>query len=180
MGDETLLVLVRTASYAVPGGFHITISHVGDCLNSSRDEELVCCVWRAWPMVMTELVTAAKEAIAVIVCPVGCCINKDNLAGIWNTEHSQDSSFAASSDMTACSRTGTCSLVSERVIEGVQGTECGEVAISELNFSEKALYNNMNLKLDRSSDKDYVPSSVVVGDNAIKVVRLGYKTNQLD
>jgi len=40
--------------------------------------------------------------------------------------------------MTACSSTGTGSLVSEPLIEGVQGTESGEVAIKEgcvLQFS---------------------------------------------
>lgn len=73
---------VRTASYAVPGGFPITIFNVGDCLNSAQDEELVYCVWSTCPMVMTELITTAKAAMAVIGCPVGCYINKNNSAGI--------------------------------------------------------------------------------------------------
>jgi len=87
MGDEILLVRVRTASYTVSGGFPITISNVRDCLNSSWDEELVCCVWSTCPIVMTELVTAAKAAMAVIECPVGCYINKNNSAGILYTEY---------------------------------------------------------------------------------------------
>ena len=91
MWDEILLVRVRTVFYAVPGGFPITISHVGDCLNSSQDEELVCCAQSACPIVMPELVTAAKVAMAVMGCPVGCCINKDNSAGILYTKQSQDS-----------------------------------------------------------------------------------------
>ena len=73
--------------------------------------------------------------------------------------------------MTACSGTGTTSgsLVSKRLIKGVQHTESGEVAIFGLNSSETAIYNNMNLKLARSSDENYIASSVVVGDNSMSL-----------
>ena len=84
MGDERLLVRVRTASYAVPGGFPILISHAGESGNQPRDQELIRCVRGANPKVMTELIASSKAAMAVM----GCHINKDNSAGVLYTEHS--------------------------------------------------------------------------------------------
>jgi len=174
--DGRLLVRVRSASYTVPGGFPIVVSHVGDCLNGSRDEELIQCVRDANPTVMNELATAARAVMAAMGCPKGCFINKDNSTGILYNEHSQNSSFEASSG-TSASTTGTGSLVGERLMEGVQNSTSGsEVvvgcisqfssswpsAVQDLGSSEKALYKGMTL--DRASDSDYVPSSVVVND----------------
>ena len=175
-----LLVLVRTASYAVPGGFPIVISHAGECGNQPRDEELIRCVRGANPKVMTELIAASKAAMAVMGCLAGCHINKDNSAGVLYTEHSQDSSFGASSGTTATT-TGTGSLVGERLIGGAQNSSVGDAVLavgcksqfssswpsglSGLASSERALYKGMTL--DRASDEDYVPSLVVVNDVAM-------------
>ena len=82
-----MLVRVRTASYAVPGGFPIVISHAGECGNQPRDEELIRCVRGANPKVMTELIAASKAAMAVMGCLAACHINKDNSAGVLYTEH---------------------------------------------------------------------------------------------
>ena len=179
-GDGRLLVRVRSASYAVPGGFPIVVSHFGTCENQARDEELVRCVRGAKPVVMNELAAAAKAAMMVMGCSDRCRIDKDNSAGVLYTEHSQDSLFAASSGTTAFT-TGTGSLVGERLIEGRQGTPSEDNAlaigcvsqfssswpsgISNLGSSEKPLYKGM--RLDRSSDEDYVPSTVVVDDVAM-------------
>jgi len=183
MADARLLVRVRTASYAVPGGFPVIISHVGDCLNQAGDEELVRCVRGANPKVMNELTAAAKAAMGVMGCLAGCRIDKDNSAGVLYNEHSQDSLFALSSGTVACSSTGTGSLVGERLIEGPQGTAPGDAVLtvgcasqftsswpsglSGLDSSERALYKGMTL--DRASDDDYVPSSVVVDDVAMSL-----------
>ena len=78
---------VRTASYAVPGGFLIVILHEGERRNQPRDDELIRYVRGAGPKVMTELVTAAKAAMAVMGCPAGCRIDKDNSAGVLYLEH---------------------------------------------------------------------------------------------
>jgi len=186
MGDERWLVRVRTASYAVPGGFPIVVSDVGGCQNGDRDEELIRCVRGADPKVMTELVAAAKTGMAMMGCPAGCGIDKDNSAGILYHAHSQDSSFVTSSagGMTASS-TGTSSLVGERLIEGAQGTRSEDAVLavgcvsqfssswpalsglSGLRSSENALYKGMTL--DRSSDEDYIPSTVVVDDVAMSL-----------
>jgi len=159
-----LLVRVRSASYAVPGGFSIVISHVGGCANSSRDDALIQCVRDANPTVMNKLATAARAVMAAMGCPKGCRIDKDNSAGVLYSEHSQDSSFGASSGMSA-STTGTGSLVGERLIEGAQHSTSGsEVVvgcvsqfssswpsgIQDLESSEKVLYKGMTL--DRASD----------------------------
>jgi len=179
--DGRLLVRVRSASYAVPGGFSVVISHVGGCANGSRDEELIQCVRDANPTVMNELATAARAVMAVMGCQKGCRIDKDNSTGVLYTEHSQDSSFGASSGMSA-STTGTGSLVGERLIEGAQNSTSGsEVVvgcvsqfssswpsgIQDLRSSERVLYKGMTL--DRASDLDYVPSSVVVNDVAMSL-----------
>jgi len=63
MADARLLVRVRTASYAVHGGFPVIISHVGDCLNQAGDEELVRCVRGANPKIMNELMAGAKAVM---------------------------------------------------------------------------------------------------------------------
>jgi len=180
MGDERLLVRIRTASYAVPGGFPILVTHVGNCVNHARDNELVRYVKSANPKIMSELVAATKAVMVMMGCPDGCHIDKDNSAGILYAEHSQDSSFAASSGTTAGS-TGTGALIGERLIEGAQQSQSGGAEItvgcvsqfssswpsglSGLSPSEKIMYDRM--KLDRSSDEDYVPSSVVVNDVAM-------------
>jgi len=180
-GDGRLLVRVRSASYAVPGGFSIVVSHVGGCDNGSRDEELIQCVRDANPTVMNELATAARAVMAAMGCQKGCRIDKDNSTGVLYTEHSQDSSFGASSGMSA-STTGTGSLVGERLMEGAQNSTSGsEVVvgcvsqfssswpsgIQDLGSSERVLYKGMTL--DRASDLDYVPSSVVVNDVAMSL-----------
>jgi len=77
MGDERLLVQVRTAFYAVPGGFPIVISHAGECGNQPRDEELIRCVRGANPKVMTELIAASKAAMAVMGCLAGSSAKTD-------------------------------------------------------------------------------------------------------
>jgi len=179
--DGRLLVRVRSASYAVPGGFSIVVSHVGDCSNGSRDEELIQCVRDANPTVMNELATAARAVMAAMGCPKGCFINKDTSTGILYNEHSQNSSFEASSG-TSASTTGTGSLVGERLMEGAQNSTSGSevvvgcisqfssswpTVIQDLGSSEKALYKGMTL--DRASDLDYVPSSVVVNDVAMSL-----------
>ena len=92
-GDGRLLVQVRSASDAVPGGFSIVISHVGGCANSSRDDTLIQCIRDANPTVMNEIATAAREVMAAMGCPKGCRIDKDNSAGMLYSEHSQDSFF---------------------------------------------------------------------------------------
>jgi len=181
MGDERLLVRVRTASYAVPGGFPILVTHVGECGNHVRDAEMVRCVKGANPKVMTELVAAARAVMAVMGYPPECRIDKDNSMGVLYQEHSQDSSFLASSGTTAS--LGTCSLVGEMLIEGAQGTPSGAAAISVgrrvqsssswpsglsgLGSSEKQCYKGM--MLNRSSDEDYVPSSIVIDDVAMSL-----------
>jgi len=183
MGDGRLLVRVRTASYAVPEGFTIEVTHGGGCENGSRDEELIRCVRRANPRVLPEMVSAASAVMAVMGCPPGCHINKDCSGGILFTGHSQDSSFAESSGTTDAISTGTGSLVGERLIEGVQGTPSGEntlkigcvsqftdswpTGLSGLMSSERKMYRNMTL--DRASGEDYVPSSVVVDDVAMSL-----------
>jgi len=116
-------------------------------------------------------------------CPAGCRIDKDNSAGVLYNEQSQDSSFETLSGTVACSSTGTGSLVGERSIEGPQGTAPGDAVLtvgvaswftgswpsglSGLASSERALYKGMTL--DRASDDDYVPSSVVVDDVAMSL-----------
>jgi len=126
IGDERLLVRTRTASYAVPDGFPITVTHVGNCGNKARNSELVQCIRGSGPKVMTVLITAAKAVMIVMRCPEGCHINKDSWARILYNEHFQDSSFAVSSCTTAGFSTGIGSLVGERLIEGVQGTPSSE------------------------------------------------------
>jgi len=182
MGDTRLLVRVRTASYAVPEGFSITVTHVGGCDNAVRDEEMLRCVRGANPKVLPELVSAAKAVMSMMGCPAGCHVNKDSSGGILFQDHSQDSTFAGSLTSSGLS-TGTGSLVGERLLEGrqddssgVQALQVGCVSqftsswpsgISGLASSEKAIYRRM--KLDRSSDEDYVPSSIVVGDVAMSL-----------
>ena len=183
MGDGRLLVRVRTASYAVPEGFSIAVTHVGNCLNGARDDELLRCIGGANPKVILEMVAAAKAAMMMMGCPPGCHVSKDCSGGILFQDHSQDSPFVASSGTSVGHSTGTGSLVGERLIEGVQGTPSGEQALrvgcvsqftsswppglSGLGSSEQDLYKNM--KLDRSSDADYVPSSIVVDDVAMSL-----------
>jgi len=134
--------------------------------------------------------TAAKAAVAVLGCPMGCRIDKDSSAGVLYTEHSQDSSFAGSSGSDLLFSTGTGSLVGERLMEEVQGTDSGMGAvnvgcvsqcssswpsgISGLASSEQALYKGMTL--DRASDTDYVPSSIVV--NAVAMALEDNKTTE--
>jgi len=183
MGDGRLLVRVRTASYAVPEGFSIAVTHVGNCSNGARDEELLRCIGGANPKVIPEMIAAAKAAMMMMGCPPGCHVNKDCSGGILFQDHSQDSAFVVSSGTSVGHSSGTGSLVGERLIEGVQGTPSGEQALrvgcvsqftsswppglSGLGSSEHGLYRNM--KLDRSSDADYVPSSVVVNDVAMSL-----------
>jgi len=179
IGDEHLLVRVRTASYAVPGGFPILVTHVGTCGNQACDDMLIRCIRSAEPKVMSELVRAAKAAMAVMGCTQVSRINKDNSAGILYDGHSQDSSFPVWSETRGCTL-GTGSLVGERLMEGAQGTHADETAITvgwisqfssswpedlTVAYSEKVLYKGM--KLDSSSDEDYVPSSIVVNDVAM-------------
>jgi len=176
-------VRVRTASYAVPEGFSIAVTHVGGCDNGSRDEELVRCVRGADPKIISEMVAAARAVMTMMGCPPGCHVCKEGSGGILFQDHSQDSSFVASSGSSAGQSTGTGSLVGERLIEGVQGTPTGEQALnvgclsqftsswpsglSGLPSSEKVMYKGM--QLDRASDADYVPSSVVVDDVAMSL-----------
>jgi len=179
MGDEHLLVRVRTASYAVPGGFPILVTHVGTCGNQAGDDIHIRCIRSAEPKVMSELVRAAKVAMAVMGCTQVCRINKDNSAGILYDGRSQDSSFSVWSETRGCTL-GTGSLVGERLMEGAQGMHADETGITvgcisqfssswpedlTVAYSEKVLYKGM--KLDRSSDEDYVPSSIVVNDVAM-------------
>jgi len=180
MEDPRLLVSVRTASYAVPEGLVLSVTHADGCDNGSRDFELLQCVRMANPKVMPEMVTAAKAVMAVMGCPEGCKIDKAGSDGILHRDHSQDSSFVASG--TSLSTTGTGSLVGERLVEGVQGTQTGKAEVTVgcisqfssswptdlgVGSSERGLYKVM--KLDRSSDDDYVPSRVVVDDVAMSL-----------
>jgi len=187
MGDGRLLVRVRTASYAVPEGFSIAVTHVGNCTNRACDEELLRCIGGANPKVIPEMVAEAKAAMMMMGCPPGCHVSKDCSGGVLFQDHSQDSLFVASSGTSVAHSTGTGSLVGERLIEGVQGTSSGEEALrvgcvsqfssswptglSGLGSSEPGLYRNM--KLDRSSDEDYVPSSIVVDDQTCWTLRFG-------
>lgn len=184
MGDERLLVRIRTASYAVPGGFLIVVTHVGDCENQNRDDKLVRCVRAGRPKVTTELATAARAVIAMIGCPDGCRIDKDSSIGILYNGHSQDSTYVApSGTVSTMASHGTGSLVGERLIKGTQDAVSGgkeihighvsqgstpwPTGITELGSYEQGMYKHM--KLDRSSDEDYVPSSIVVNDVAMSL-----------
>jgi len=183
MGDGRLLVRIRTAAYAVPEGFSIAVTHVGNCTNGVRDDELLRCIGGANPKVIPEMVAAARAAISMMRCPPGCHVSKDCLGCILFQDHSQDSPVVASSGTSVGHSTGTGSLVGKRLIEGVQGSPSGEQALqvgcvsqftgswpsglSGLGSSEKGLYKNM--RLDRSSDADYIPSSIVVNDMAMSL-----------
>jgi len=107
MGDRRLLVRVRMASYAVPEGFSIAVTHVGNCTNGSCDEELLRCVGGANPKVMPEMVAAARAAMMMMGCPPGCHVSKDCLGGILFQDNSQNSPFVASSDPSVGHSTGT-------------------------------------------------------------------------
>jgi len=87
IGNEHLLVRVRTASYAVPGGFPILVTHVGTCGNQACNDMLICWIQSAEPKVMSKLVSAVKAAMAVMGCTSGSHINKDNSAGILYDGH---------------------------------------------------------------------------------------------
>ena len=140
-----MLARVLVSTYALPDGVRIRLKHRENCPNSGRDDDIFQFIEEANPRVVSEFNVVLRGILGIIGC-VECGVDKSTSAGIL-FNHSQDSSFAPSTQMTE-------SYVSVDSPSASAVSSWGNSTILDrLPSSERALYKNY--KDDRSSDEDY-------------------------